>query len=64
VTSSLNSSHQQTINEIQWTPKHRQMLGVAEENQLPHKTINSSFQLAIVNNKLTILWGGRLSKTI
>ena len=34
------------------------------ESQLPHKTVNLTFQLVIVNNKLTILWGSWLSKTI
>ena len=32
------------------------------ESQLPHKTVNLLFHLVIVNNKLTILWGGWLSK--
>ena len=27
------------------------------ESQLPHKTVNSIFPLAIVNNKVTIFWG-------
>ena len=32
-------------------------------SQLPHKIVNLISQLVIVNNKLTILGGGRLSKT-
>ena len=27
------------------------------ESQLSHKTVNLIFQLVIVNNKLTIVWG-------
>ena len=33
------------------------------ESRLPHKTVNLLFQLVLVNNKLTIVWGSRLSKT-
>jgi hypothetical protein len=33
------------------------------ESQLLHKTVNLMFYLAIVNNTLTILWKGWLSKT-
>ena len=29
-----------------------------KKGQLPRKTVNFIFQLVMVNNKLTILWGG------
>ena len=29
---------------------------ISEENQFPHKTVNSIFQVVIVKTKLTILW--------
>jgi len=34
------------------------------ESQLPRKTVKFLLELVIVNNKLTILWGSLLPKTI
>ena len=35
----------------------------ALEIQLPHNAVKKIFQVVILNNKLTIVWGSRLSKT-
>ena len=52
--STLNGDGGKGGNEV-WQPRQTCMV---LESRIPHTTVNLTFQFEMVDNKLTILWGG------